>query len=79
MDKSLQNPYPILVEAGKKYFWCACGQSQKQPFCDGAHKGTTMTPYMYEAQETMTVWFCGCKATSTQPLCDGSHTKVNIS
>ena len=37
-------PYPIEVEAGKSYFWCACGESKNQPFCDGSHKGTSFTP-----------------------------------
>ena len=66
-------PYPVEVEAGKTYWWCACGQSKKQPFCDGTHKGTGFQPVKYTAQETTTVWFCGCKATKSAPLCDGTH------
>jgi len=66
-------PYGIAVEAGKKYWWCACGRSATQPFCDGAHKGTGLAPMKYEATETKTLWFCGCKATKDAPLCDGSH------
>jgi len=66
-------PYEVAVEAGRKYFWCACGRSQKQPFCDGAHKAVGLSPLPYEATETGTVWFCGCKATKNRPLCDGSH------
>lgn len=66
-------PYAIEVEAGESYFWCACGHSSKQPFCDGSHKDTVFTPVKYEATETKKVFFCGCKSTASQPLCDGSH------
>ena len=66
-------PFPVEVTEGKTYFWCACGRSAKQPFCDGAHKDTGFTPVRYEAQEAGKVFFCGCKATGNQPLCDGSH------
>ena len=66
-------PYKTAVEEGKRYFWCACGRSQKQPFCDGSHKGTGLEPMAYKADKTGDVWFCGCKATGKSPLCDGSH------
>lgn len=66
-------PYAIEVESGKSYFWCACGKSSSQPFCDGSHKGTDFTPVKYEATESKKVFFCGCKATKSQPMCDGSH------
>ena len=66
-------PYAQEVEAGKIYYWCACGLSKKQPFCDGSHKETGFTPVKYEASESKKVFFCGCKATGSQPMCDGSH------
>ncbi len=66
-------PYPVDVEAGKKYFWCACGRSNAQPFCDGSHKDTGITPLPYEASKSRTLYFCGCKKTSKSPLCDGTH------
>ncbi len=66
-------PYPVAVEAGKTYFWCACGRSATQPFCDGSHKGTGFTPVQYTAAESGTTYFCGCKHTATPPLCDGTH------
>lgn len=65
-------PYPVDVEAGKSYFWCSCGKSAKQPFCDGSHKGTDFNPLKFEATETKTVYFCGCKKTANSPLCDGA-------
>jgi len=73
--RASNTPYAVDVEAGKSYWWCACGKSAKQPFCDGAHKDTDITPLKYEATETKKVFFCGCKATAKQPMCDGSHSK----
>ncbi len=66
-------PYPVEVEAGKSYFWCACGKSKNQPFCDGSHKGTGFSPVKYTAEASKRVFFCGCKHTQKAPLCDGSH------
>ena len=66
-------PYPTEVEAGNTYFWCACGRSQKQPFCDGSNKGTDIPPTKYTAEKDGKVWFCGCKASAKAPLCDGAH------
>ena len=66
-------PFGIDVEAGKDYFWCACGRSDSQPFCDGSHKDTGFTPVKYSATEDGKVFFCGCKTSGNQPLCDGSH------
>jgi len=69
-------PYKVDVEAGKTYFWCSCGQSRNQPFCDGSHKGSGFAPLKYEATATGPAFFCGCKHTAKAPLCDGSHTKL---
>lgn len=68
-----KGPYPVEVEEGKNYFWCACGRSQNQPFCDGSHSVTDLRPVKYTATKTGKVFFCGCKQSSKQPLCDGSH------
>ncbi len=70
-------PIAADVEAGKDYWWCVCGKSNNQPFCDGAHSGTDITPLQYTATESKTVYFCTCKQTTKQPLCDGSHKKLS--
>ncbi|HEY5703010.1 MAG TPA: CDGSH iron-sulfur domain-containing protein [Gammaproteobacteria bacterium] len=71
-----KQPIAIDVEAGKEYWWCACGKSKTQPFCDGSHKETSLSPLKYTPTESGTVWFCVCKQTGNQPLCDGSHSKI---
>lgn len=68
-----KNPYATHVEAGQTYYWCACGHSKNQPFCDGSHKDTGFTPVAFTAEKTETVYACGCKRTSKQPFCDGTH------
>lgn len=69
-------PYAVEVEAGKQYFWCACGHSKNQPFCDGSHKGTGFTPVGFAPETNGTVFLCGCKHTANPPYCDGSHKKL---
>ena len=71
-----KSPYAVEVETGKTYYWCACGRSAKQPFCDGSHKGSEMTPVKYDATETKKVHFCGCKHSANPVLCDGSHARL---
>jgi CDGSH iron-sulfur domain-containing protein 3 len=66
-------PYAVNVEAGKSYWWCSCGKSKSQPFCDGAHQGSEYSPVEYKAKQTTTIYFCGCKHGKNGPLCDGSH------
>lgn len=71
-----KGPYPVEVEAGKTYWWCACGRSAKQPFCDGSHKVTAMTPVSYKADKAARLFFCGCKHSAKQPFCDGTHGRL---
>ena len=73
---SQKAPFAVEVKAGKSYYWCSCGKSKSQPFCDGSHKGSEFTPVEYKATESETVYFCGCKKSAHQPLCDGSHSNV---
>ena len=72
-----KSPYKVKVEKDKTYFWCACGLSFKQPFCDGSHrKEGNFKSIKYLADESKEVFFCGCKKTKRQPFCDGSHSKL---
>ena len=71
-----KSPYAVEVEAGKSYWWCACGKSARQPFCDGSHKGSEFAPVEYKASQSETVYFCGCKHSGNSPLCDGTHQKL---
>ena len=67
-------PIPVEVEEGKSYFWCTCGYSSKQPFCDGSHQAAgDFAPLKWTAPESKRVFFCACKYTDGQPLCDGTH------
>jgi len=68
---------PIIEEmpAGE-YWWCTCGRSTNQPFCDGSHKGTGLTPLKFELKEPKRVAWCTCKHTKKSPLCDGSHNRL---
>ena len=66
-------PIGVDVEAGKSYFWCTCGKSSKQPFCDGTHKGSEFSPMKWSAEEDGKKFFCACKQTDGEPFCDGSH------
>ena len=60
----------------KRYAWCACGKSEKQPFCDGSHKGTGFTPIIVDNEKEGNIAWCGCKATGNPPNCDGTHSKL---
>jgi len=66
-------PIQIELEEGKNYFWCTCGQSSKQPLCDGSHKGSEFAPMKYTADATRKAWMCACKKTGKGPFCDGTH------
>lgn len=68
-------PYVQDTKAGT-YYWCACGRSSTQPFCDGSHKGTPFAPLKTEVKTDGNKAWCGCKHTKTPPFCDGSHKKL---
>ena len=72
-EKAGDAPIGVNVVEGKSYYWCTCGKSLKQPFCDGSHKGSEFGPLTWKADQSKKVFFCTCKATKDQPMCDGSH------
>ena len=71
-----RRPIPVKVEGGKSYWWCACGLSKQQPFCDGSHKVTNFTPIGFKPVTSEKIWFCTCKRSAKKPLCDGSHKRL---
>ncbi|KAK1160251.1 CDGSH iron-sulfur domain-containing protein 3, mitochondrial-like [Acipenser oxyrinchus oxyrinchus] len=70
-----KHPFKVDLEGGKRYSWCTCGYSKKQPFCDGSHKKSSLglSPLRFTLEEAKTVWLCGCKQTHNPPYCDGTH------
>jgi CDGSH-type Zn-finger protein len=70
-----KSPYIIDLAAGT-YWWCACGRSKNQPFCDGSHKTTSFTPVKFELEQATRVTLCGCKHSANKPFCDGTHNKL---
>jgi CDGSH-type Zn-finger protein len=66
-------PAKVMLEAGKDYWFCACGRSATQPFCNGAHKGTGFAPQKFTAEKSGDAWLCQCKHSKNQPYCDGTH------
>ncbi|SER09007.1 Iron-binding zinc finger CDGSH type [Nitrosomonas sp. Nm51] len=75
-SKRTFSPIEIQLEGGKQYYWCACGRSQSQPFCDGSHKNTAFTPKAFSVNENKSAWLCTCKKTGNAPFCDGTHNKI---
>ncbi|RVU84486.1 CDGSH iron-sulfur domain-containing protein [Leucothrix sargassi] len=72
-----KGPYVVELEKGKTYFWCTCGHSEKQPFCDGSHKVTDFEPLEFVAEESKKYGLCGCKHTKNAPICDRQHSKLD--
>lgn len=70
-----EGPYVMEIEPGN-YAWCACGQSDNQPYCDGSHTGTEFSPIVEKIEEPKKVAWCGCKHTGSGPFCDGTHKKI---
>ena len=72
-EVAIKKPAVLELEPGKSYWWCACGRSKDQPFCDGSHTDTGMTPNVIKAEKDESAWFCLCKQTENPPFCDGTH------
>lgn len=70
-------PFATKLEPGN-YFWCACGLSSKQPFCDGSHAGTGLLPKRFSVAQQETRYLCGCKASKGAPFCDGTHKQLTV-
>lgn len=68
-----KEPAKVTLVKGKRYFFCTCGQSRKQPFCDSSHKGTDFNPHVFEAEKDGDAWLCQCKHSGKVPFCDGTH------
>lgn len=68
-----KGPFVVELEPGKTYYWCSCGRSENQPFCDGSHKVTKLEPLAFEVDEKKKYGLCGCKHTNNKPFCDGTH------
>ena len=66
-------PKKVELKKGEEYYFCACGQSQQQPFCDGSHKGSSFKPQAFKADDNGEAYLCACKHTNNPPFCDGSH------
>ncbi len=72
-----ETPYMTNLEAGKDYFWCACGKSANQPFCDGSHKGSDFTPVKFSVDKAKSYALCGCKHNNDgKPFCNGAHNRL---
>lgn len=68
-----KSAYIVELESDQSYWWCSCGHSKNQPFCDGSHEGTFMQPVKISLEETKKVALCGCKHSKNPPYCDRSH------
>lgn len=71
-----RKPMAVELEKGKEYWWCVCGRSATQPFCDGSHQGTGFTPHRFVAEQDGEAWLCMCKRTKNRPFCDGTHNQL---
>ena len=71
-----REPVEVSLAAGEEIYFCTCGKSDNQPFCDGSHKGTGFTPLAHTPEKTGSAWLCQCKHTGNPPYCDGSHNKL---
>ena len=70
-------PAVVTLVEGEKYFFCSCGKSEKQPFCDGSHKGSDFSPIAFTAEKSGDAYLCQCKQSAKLPYCDGSHKKLD--
>ncbi len=74
-EKIIKKSKKMNLEIGKDYYWCACGLSKDEVFCDGSHKTTNFQPIKFTVTENKNYFLCSCKKTNNKPFCDGSHSK----
>ena len=70
-------PLKVTLEKDRKYYFCVCGKSAKQPFCDGSHQGSEFTPQAFECAESKDYYLCQCKQSANKPYCDGTHNNID--
>lgn len=73
-----KKPVAVQLEQGEEYYWCACGRSNNQPFCDGSHRGTDFSPKPFKASDSGEAWLCMCKHSKNPPYCDGTHANLPV-
>ena len=66
-------PIKVILKKNQEYYFCTCGRSNSQPFCDGSHKGTSFSPLAFKAEKDGEAFLCACKHTANAPYCDGTH------
>jgi len=76
-DIAATTPKAVQLSKGDEVWWCSCGKSKDQPFCDGSHRVTEFEPRLFTAKQEGTYYFCQCKLTKTPPFCDGSHKQLD--
>ncbi len=69
-------PEVLELEPGKSYWWCRCGRSKQQPWCDGSHEGTGIEPLEFTVDRQKNYALCKCKKTAESPFCDGTHSSL---
>ena len=72
-----RKPYIVDLVEGRQYWWCACGRSKDQPFCDGSHQGTGIEPIGFVADNSGKRGLCGCRRSANSPFCDGTHSTLD--
>ena len=74
----MNKPIAVELKTGKEYYFCTCGRSNNQPFCDGSHKDTSLKPVKFQAESDKKVYLCACKHSSKLPFCDGTHKQFSL-